>query len=100
MASIDWSMVGLGALVGVGCRKQLKAAGRIVASTAASLAATAAAAAQQVADETKSQKSPEAEASEALLRRIDQHIADTFEEYTRPQAGQNGQAGNNQNPNG
>lgn len=93
MASIDWSMVGLGALIGVGCRKQLKAAGRIAATTAASLAATAATTAKQVADEA-SQKSPEADAAESLLRRIDQHIAEQFDELTKPQAGQNGQNGN------
>ena len=52
MASIDWSMVGLGALIGVGCRKQLKSAGRIAANTAASLAGVAAQAAAQVARET------------------------------------------------
>lgn len=29
MASIDWGMIGLGALIGVGCREQLKTAGRV-----------------------------------------------------------------------
>ena len=89
MASIDWSMVGLGALVGIGCRKQLKTAGRVAASTAASLAGVAAQAAQQVANETKSQKSSEEQAAEELFRRIDQHIAEQFDQYTAPKAGQN-----------
>lgn len=53
MASIDWSMVGLGALVGIGCRKQLKTAGRVAAVTASNLATVAATAASQVAAETE-----------------------------------------------
>ena len=40
--SIDWGTLAVGALVGVGCRKQLKAAAKIAATTAASLATTAA----------------------------------------------------------
>ena len=83
MASIDWGTMALGALVGLGCRKQLKAAGRVVANTAASLAGVAAQAAQQVAEETKS-KSPEQVAAEAWQQKIDQQIA-----------GQNGNNGNN-----
>ena len=59
--SIDFTTLALGALVGVGCRKQLKAAGRIAASTAASLAGAAAIAAQQVAAEASETKSPEAD---------------------------------------
>ena len=54
-SSIDMGTLCLGALVGIGCREQLKAAGRVVASTAASLAVVAAQAAEQVAYETKSQ---------------------------------------------
>lgn len=73
MASIDWSMVGLGALIGVGCRKQLKAAGRVAATTAAQLAGVAASAAAQVAMETS--KSPEEKAAESFLQRVDQQIA-------------------------
>ena len=57
--SIDFGTLALGALVGIGCRKQLKAAGRVVAQTAASLAGVVAGAAAQVAEETKSSKSPE-----------------------------------------
>ena len=71
-SSIDWGTMALGALVGLGCRKQLKAAGRVVAGAAASLAGAAAQAAQQVAQETKS---PEEKAAEAWQSRIDQQIA-------------------------
>ena len=79
--SIDFGTLALGALIGIGCKKQLKAAGRIAASTAASLAGVAAATAQQVAQETqKTEKSPEEQAAEEMLRRVDQQIA-----------GQNGQ---------
>ena len=60
MASIDWGTMALGALVGIGCRKQIKAAGRVAASTAASLAGVAAQAAQQVAKETTSKSSEQA----------------------------------------
>ncbi len=74
MASIDWTVLGLGALVGIGCRKQLKTCGRVAASTAASLAGVAAQAAQQVAKETE--KSPEQKAAddkvEEINRKIDQ----------------------------
>ena len=91
MASIDWGMIGLGALVGVGCRKQLKAAGRIAASTAASLAATAATAAQQVADETKSQKAPEEVAAEQKLKEIDEKMRQMMQDlYGQAGQGQNG----------
>ena len=57
-SSIDWSTLAVGALIGVGCRKQLKAASRIAASTAANLAATAATAVAQVAEET-AEKQPQ-----------------------------------------
>ena len=53
-SSIDWGTLTLGTVIGVGCREQLLAAGRVVANTAASLAGAAAQAAQQVAQETKS----------------------------------------------
>ena len=55
-SSIDWSTLAVGALVGIGCRKQLKAAGRVAASTAANLAVVAAQTAQQVAEETSEKK--------------------------------------------
>ena len=77
--SIDFGTLAIGALIGIGCKKQLRAAGRIAASTAASLAGVAAQAAAQVAQET--QKSPEEQAAQQI-------------------AGQNGQAVAGQNPNG
>lgn len=70
--SIDFTTLAVGALIGIGCRKQLKAAGRIAATTAASLAGVAASAAAQVAQETT--KSPEEQAADAYLQRIDQKI--------------------------
>ncbi len=92
MASIDWGMIGLGALVGVGCRKQLKAAGRIAASTVASLATTAAATAQQVASEaSKSQKSAEETAAEQKLKEIDEKMRQMMQDlYGQNGNGQNG----------
>lgn len=81
MASIDWTILGLGALIGVGCRKQLATAGRVAATTAASLAGVAATAAQQVANETKSQE-PEQIAADAkveeMTRKIDQMMRDLY----------------------
>ena len=74
MANIDYGTLALGALIGIGCRKQLKAAGRVVATTAASLASAAASAVQQVAKETQS---PEEAAAEEFLSRVDQQIAGT-----------------------
>ena len=47
--SIDWGTLALGALVGIGCRKQLKGAAKIAASTAASLADAAAVAVNSAA---------------------------------------------------
>lgn len=49
--SIDFGTLALGALVGIGCREQLKAAGRVAAVTASNLATVAATAAAQVAQE-------------------------------------------------
>ena len=80
MASIDWGMIGLGALVGVGCRKQLKAAGRIAASTAASIAGVAAQTAQQVAKESSFQKSPEQQAADAKVEEINRKIDQLWNE--------------------
>ena len=81
MANIDWGTMALGALVGLGCRKQLKAAGRVAASTAASLAGVAAQAASQVANETKSQKSAEELAAEKRLAEVDQKINQLLQEW-------------------
>ena len=50
--SIDFGTLAVGALIGIGCRKQIKAAARVAAVTAANLAGVAAAAATQVVDET------------------------------------------------
>ena len=72
--SIDFTTLALGALIGIGCKKQLRAAGRIAASTAASLAGVAAATAQQVADETQKSCSLEEQAAAATLQRIDQQM--------------------------
>ena len=61
--SIDFTTLALGALVGIGCRKQLKACGRVAATTAAQLAGVAASAAAQVAAETAEKQAPEAKAA-------------------------------------
>ena len=79
MASIDWTVLGLGALVGIGCRKQLKACGRVAASTAASIAGVAAQTAQQVAKEAS--KSPEQEQAEQRLAEVDQKINQLLQEW-------------------
>lgn len=87
MASIDWSTMALGALVGIGCRKQLRACGRVAAKTAASLAGVAAQAAQQVADETqKTSQSPEEQAAAEWTQRM-------TERMNQQLAGQNAQPG-------
>ena len=49
--SIDFTTLAVGALIGMGCRKQLKACGRIAATTAASLASSAAIAVNSAAAE-------------------------------------------------
>lgn len=72
--SIDFTTLALGALVGLGCKEQLKACGRVAAVTAANLASVAATAAAQVAAETAETKAPEAAAAEATLQRIDQNL--------------------------
>ena len=48
-SSIDWGTLALGALVGVGCKEQLKSAAKVAATTAASLASSAAVAVNSVA---------------------------------------------------
>ena len=81
MASIDWGVLGLGALIGVGCRKQLKAASRIAATTAASLAGATAQAVASVAKETQeTEKSPEQKAAEQRLAEVDQKITQLWNE--------------------
>ena len=66
--SIDWGTLTLGALIGVGCRKQIKSAGRIAANTVSVLAGAASAAADQIA------QSPEEKAADTWLNRMDQQI--------------------------
>lgn len=68
--SIDFGTLALGALVGIGCREQIKTAGRVAATTAASLASVAASAAQQVAKET----SPEQQAADDKVEEINRKI--------------------------
>lgn len=74
MASIDFTTLAVGALIGMGCREQIKTAGRVAATTAASLASVAASAAQQVAQETKSPKSAEEEAADDKVNEINRKI--------------------------
>ena len=81
-SSIDWGTLALGALVGVGCRKQIRSCGRVAAKTVASLAGVAAATA---ADLAASAQSPEEKAAEAWQQRVDQNLQQ-----------QNGQSGNGQ----
>ena len=54
--TIDYGTLAIGALIGVGCRDQLKSAAKVAATTAASLASSAAiavnAAAAQMYDQT------------------------------------------------
>ena len=92
--SIDWGTLALGALVGVGCRKQLRAATRIAANTAASLAGATAQAVAAVAQEAN--KSPEQVAAQQFCARVDQQINQQL--AGSPLSGQAPQA--NQNPNG
>ena len=47
--TIDYGTLAIGALIGVGCKKQLKSAAKIAATTAASLASSAAIAVNSVA---------------------------------------------------
>ena len=49
--SIDFGTLAVGALVGIGCRKQLRAAGRVAANLASSLATTTAVAVNSAAAE-------------------------------------------------
>lgn len=58
-SSIDFGTLAVGALVGMGCRKQIKAASRVAANLASSLATTAAitvnAAAAEIDGKTETQ---------------------------------------------
>ena len=64
--SIDFTTLAVGALIGMGCRKQLKSCGRIAAQTAAALAGAAATAATQIASETSKSQSPEEVAAQSV----------------------------------
>ena len=55
-SSIDMGTLCLGALVGIGCRKQLKAAAKVAANCASSLATTAAITVNAAAAEINGQK--------------------------------------------
>ena len=63
--SIDFGTLAIGALVGIGCRKQIKAAGRVAANLASSLATTAAitvnAAAAEMSGQTQKPQSKPAQ---------------------------------------
>ena len=48
-SSIDYGTLAIGALIGVGCRKQLKSCAKVAATTAASLASAAAVAVNSAA---------------------------------------------------
>ena len=48
-SSIDYGTLAIGALIGVGCRKQLKSAAKVAATTAASLASSVAVAVNSAA---------------------------------------------------
>lgn len=52
---IDWSTLAIGALIGVGCKEQLKSAARVGANLASSLATTAAVAVNSAAAEIGNQ---------------------------------------------
>ena len=58
--SIDFTTLAVGALVGIGCRKQIKAAGRVAANLASSLATTAAITVNAAAAEIDGQTKPTA----------------------------------------
>ena len=64
--SIDYGTLAVGALIGVGCKDQLKACAKVAATTAASLASSAAIAANTVAAEVydQSEQSKQSEQSE------------------------------------
>ena len=62
MSSIDYGTLALGALVGVGCRKQLKSAAKVAATTVASLTSSVAVAVNSAAAEMY-EKSEETQAN-------------------------------------
>lgn len=54
-SSIDWTTLAVGALIGVGCKNELKAAAKIAAGTAATLACACADAAADAANAVQAQ---------------------------------------------
>ena len=56
MSSIDYGTLVVGALIGVGCRKELKSAAKVAATTAASLASSVAVAVNSAAAQVYSEE--------------------------------------------
>ena len=63
--SIDFTTLAVGALIGVGCREQIKAASRVAANLASSLATTAAIAVNSAAAEVDSGTRDKADQTQA-----------------------------------
>ena len=74
-SSIDYGTLALGALVGVGCRKQLKSAAKIAVNFAANLAGAAATAVSEAAEATQAKQSPEERAAAAWTQHMDQQMS-------------------------
>ena len=62
--TIDYGTLAIGALIGIGCRKQLKSAAKVAATTAASLASSAAVAVNSAAAQMYDQSQPQAHAGQ------------------------------------
>ena len=64
--SIDYGTLAVGALIGIGCRKQIKAAAKVTASLAAALAGATAGAVEKAAEEMygQSEKTDQSDQSE------------------------------------
>ena len=56
--SIDFTTLAVGALIGIGCRKQIKSASRVAMNLASSLATSAAIAVNSAAAEVDGTKAP------------------------------------------
>ena len=61
-SSIDYGTLAVGALIGIGCRKQFKAAAKVAATTAASLASSVAVAVNSAAAQMYDQESGKTQA--------------------------------------
>ena len=55
-SSIDYGTLAIGALIGIGCRKQIKACAKVAATTAASLASATAVAVNSAAAQMYNQQ--------------------------------------------